>query len=69
MLGIQCYAIFWLLISGYALQTLLAHTGLETDDEERREWQDEIASMGKFISGKGIGKMFLTISMVLLGID
>ena len=69
MLGIQCYAIFWLLVSGYALQTLLVHTGPDLEEEERKQWQDEIESMGKFMSGKGIGKMFLTMSMVLLVID
>ncbi|MCR5438789.1 MAG: hypothetical protein K6F01_05070 [Selenomonas sp.] len=69
MLGIQCYAIFWLLVSGYALQTLLVHTGPDIDDEERKQWQDEIESMGKFMSGRGIGKMFLLMSMALLMID
>ena len=69
MLGIQCYAIFWLLVSGYALQTLLVHTGPDIDDEERKQWQDEIESMGKFMSGKGIGKMFLLMSVALLMID
>ena len=69
MLGIQCYAIFWLLISGYALQTLLAHTGPDIDEEERKQWQDEIESMGKFFSGKSIGRVFLLMSVTLLAID
>lgn len=69
MLGIQCYAIFWLLVSGYALQTLLAHTGPDFDDAERQQWQDEMEELGKFISAKGIGKVLLMMSVVLLLID
>ena len=42
MLGIQCYAIFWLLVSGYALQTLLAHTGTDLEEAERKQWQDDM---------------------------
>ena len=68
MLGIQCYAIFWLLISGYAFQTLMAHTG-PADEEERQVWKDEMESMGKFMSAKSIGKTFLFMSVTLLLID
>ena len=69
MLGIQCYAIFWLLVSGYALQTLLAHTGTDLEEAERKQWQDEMEAMGKFISAKGIGKVLMMMSVVLLLID
>ena len=69
MLGIQCYAIFWLLVSGYAFQTMMAHTGSMADDEERQILKDEMESMGKFMSAQSIGKMFLAMSVVLLLID
>jgi hypothetical protein len=69
MLGIQCYAIFWLLVSGYAFQIMMAHTGSMADDEERQILKDEMESMGKFMSAQSIGKTFLVMSVVLLLID
>lgn len=69
MLGIQCYAIFWLLVSGYAFQTLMVHTGSVADDEERQILKDEMESMGKFMSARSIGRTFLAMSVVLLLID
>lgn len=69
MFGIQCYAIFWLIVSGYAFHTLLEHTRLSTDEEEKRHWREEVEAMGEFFSPQYIGRMFLVMSLLLLAID
>lgn len=69
MLGIQCYAIFWLAVSGYTFQTLMEHTGSSADEEENRHWKEEMEAMGDFFSPRYIGRMFLSMSLLLLLID
>lgn len=69
MFGIQCYAIFWLVISGYALRMLLEHTSLSADEEENRHWREEMEAMGEFFAPRYIGRMFLGMSLLLLAID
>lgn len=69
MFGIQCYAIFWLVVSGYAFRTLLEHTDPTAAEEEKRHRQQEIEAIGDFFSPRYIGRMFLIMSLLLLAMD
>ena len=67
MLGIQCYAICWLLLSGGSFKNV----ALAGNDwkKEQQDLRDEISAIGKFFSGKQIGRLFAIMSIALLLFD
>lgn len=69
MLGIQCYAIFWLVISSYSFHILMEHTGSSMNEEEERHWKEDLETMGSFFSPQYIGRMFFFMSLFLLSVD
>ena len=68
MFMIQCYALFWLFVTGSSLKMLMDRLNND-NEEEQQEQREEIESMGKFFSGAYIGRMFFIVGALLLLID
>jgi len=71
LFGIQCFAVFWLVLSIYFFYTFMRHV-INDDDEaqdERQEMADEMEAMGKFISMRVIGGLYVGLGLVMLLID
>ena len=68
MFMIQCYALFWLFVTGSSLKMLMDRLN-NNNEEAQQEHRAEIESMGKFFSGEYIGRMFIIVGALLLLID
>ncbi len=68
MFMVQCYALFWLVLSGASLKMFMERLNA-TDKEAQQEQRDEIASMEKFFSGAYLSRMFMLVGAVLLLLD